>query len=191
MAKVSGPLFSIDARGKLGKALVFIGWKGIKDVRQWLTPANPKSAAQGNIRCILGGLGRGAGNVDADSAYHTQMKNLEVIPDRQSKQSYLVQYMKDNYIAGGGATMTGNYASIIAEFTGHTAYTTFNSKAEAAGFIDFSVEYDSVDVFEAGLGLYLLAKAAIALEFTGSPYTATLSTWTAAQIDKLVGHLSA
>ena len=50
MAKLTGPLFSLDARGKLGSALVFIGWKGIKTVRQWLKPAKPQSAGQGDVR---------------------------------------------------------------------------------------------------------------------------------------------
>jgi len=74
MAKVDGPLFSLNARGKLGKSLVYIGWKGIKTVRQWLKPANPQSANQGDIRLALGGLGRSAGKVGVDSGYHTHLK---------------------------------------------------------------------------------------------------------------------
>lgn len=46
MAKVVGPLMSMDARGKLANALVFIGWRGIKDVRTWKKPANPRTEAQ-------------------------------------------------------------------------------------------------------------------------------------------------
>jgi hypothetical protein len=46
MAIVRGPLMSFDARGALGKTLVFLGWKGIKDVRQYVIPANPKSEGQ-------------------------------------------------------------------------------------------------------------------------------------------------
>ena len=46
MAKVKAPLLSLDARGQLGKAMVFIGWKGLKTVRQHVVPANPQSAAQ-------------------------------------------------------------------------------------------------------------------------------------------------
>jgi hypothetical protein len=37
---------SMDARGQLNKTLVFMGWKGIKDVRQYVIPANPRSAGQ-------------------------------------------------------------------------------------------------------------------------------------------------
>lgn len=46
MAKVKGPLFSIDASGKIADTLVFMKWKGIKDVRQWLKPANPRTEKQ-------------------------------------------------------------------------------------------------------------------------------------------------
>jgi len=189
MAKVYGPLHSDDARGKIAQAMVFMGWKGIRDVRTWLKPTNPKSADQGNIRTILGGIGRAAGKVEVEKDYDKKLKALDVIPAQQSKQSYLVQYIKNNYIAGKGATMTGNYASILAEFTGHAAYTTFNAKAEAIGISDFKVDYATVNTFERGLGLYLLAKAAIDLGFTGSPYTKTLASWTATQIGKLVSDM--
>lgn len=46
MAKVTGPLLSMDARGKIGNTLVFMGWKGIKTVRQFVVPANPNTASQ-------------------------------------------------------------------------------------------------------------------------------------------------
>ncbi len=46
MAKLNAPLMSFDARGKLAGSLVFMGWKGLKTVRQFVVPANPKSADQ-------------------------------------------------------------------------------------------------------------------------------------------------
>ena len=54
MAKVKGPLLSMDARGQLGKSLVFLGWKGIKTVRSHVTPANPRSAGQITQRGRMG-----------------------------------------------------------------------------------------------------------------------------------------
>lgn len=53
MAKVKGPLFSMDARGQIGKALVYAGWKGIAYVREWFIPQNPKSTLQVKIREIF------------------------------------------------------------------------------------------------------------------------------------------
>ena len=53
MAKVTGPLMSMDARGQLGKTLVFLGWKGLKTVRSYVIPANPKTAGQTAQRSLL------------------------------------------------------------------------------------------------------------------------------------------
>jgi hypothetical protein len=50
MAKVTGPLFSMDARNKFGNALVFSGWKGRSVVRRLVTPSNPHSANQESAR---------------------------------------------------------------------------------------------------------------------------------------------
>jgi len=46
MAKLIMPLLSIGASGKIGDALVFFPWKGIKCVRKYVIPANPKTAGQ-------------------------------------------------------------------------------------------------------------------------------------------------
>jgi len=191
MAKLIGPLFSLDARGKLGSALVFIGWKGLKTVRQWLKPANPQSADQGDVRLVLGGLGRGVGKVGIDSGIHTQLKTLELIPDQQSKQSYLVQYIRDNYLAGTGATFTAAYNAMLAELTGHTAYTVWGTTADNLAITAFDLTYASVAEFNKALGIYLLAKATIALGFTGSPYSIALASWTTANIGEFEADFAA
>ena len=46
MAKLTAPLFSLKASGQLAKTLVYMNWKGIDDVRQYVVPANPKTAGQ-------------------------------------------------------------------------------------------------------------------------------------------------
>lgn len=50
MAKLHGPLFSLDARGQLGKALVYSIWKGLNYARKYVIPGNPNTAAQATIR---------------------------------------------------------------------------------------------------------------------------------------------
>lgn len=50
MAKVTGPLMSMDASGKFGSTLVFGKWKGRAVVRQLVTPANPHTAGQETAR---------------------------------------------------------------------------------------------------------------------------------------------
>lgn len=46
MAKVDGPLLSLDASGTIAGALTFSKWKGINYVRQHTTPTNPQTTAQ-------------------------------------------------------------------------------------------------------------------------------------------------
>jgi hypothetical protein len=53
MAKLKGPLMSMDARGQLGKSLVFLGWKGLKTVRSHVIPANPNTDAQKAQRSLM------------------------------------------------------------------------------------------------------------------------------------------
>jgi len=189
MAKITGPLHSDTATGKFAKSMVFFAWKGINVCRQLVIPKNPQSAGQGDIRLLLGGLGRSVGKIVLDAAFDVKLKAKGVIPDQQSKQSYMVQYIKDSFLAGGGATLTGNYVAQQAIFTGATMYTAFNAAADTVGLAAFDVTYASVAEFEKGLGLYLIAKAAIALNFTGAPYSIALTSWTGAQVDQLVAHL--
>lgn len=46
MAKVKAPLFGLGASGKIGGALVYFPWKGLDVVREYVVPANPRSAQQ-------------------------------------------------------------------------------------------------------------------------------------------------
>ncbi len=53
MATVKGPLFSIDASGTVGGAIVYSSWKGRSYVRQHAVPANPKSVGQLSVRAMM------------------------------------------------------------------------------------------------------------------------------------------
>lgn len=53
MAKVRGPLYSIDARGAVASSMVYGGWKGIKWCRGWVLPQNPKTVLQVKVREIM------------------------------------------------------------------------------------------------------------------------------------------
>lgn len=50
MAKVTGPLMSLDASGGFGSTLVFGKWKGRNTVRQLVTPSNPQTQIQQDAR---------------------------------------------------------------------------------------------------------------------------------------------
>lgn len=53
MAKVTGPLLSMGASGKLADTLVFGKWKGVDVARQYVVPANPNTAAQSTQRGFM------------------------------------------------------------------------------------------------------------------------------------------
>jgi hypothetical protein len=69
-AIVNGPLFSLDASGKIGNALVYTKWKGRSVVREYVIPANPNSFAQRAQRVLvaaLNALWKAATPTDKDS----------------------------------------------------------------------------------------------------------------------------
>lgn len=53
MATTKGPLFSLDASGTVGGAIVFSHWKGRNVVRRHAVPANPKSGGQVGVRSMM------------------------------------------------------------------------------------------------------------------------------------------
>lgn len=56
MAKLTGPLLSIGARGQIGKTMVTSSWKGINYARQYTIPANPRTSAQTATRSVFAWL---------------------------------------------------------------------------------------------------------------------------------------
>lgn len=53
MAKVVAPLFGFSASGAIAKTIIYMSWKGINDVRQYVIPANPQSTDQTAQRAKL------------------------------------------------------------------------------------------------------------------------------------------
>lgn len=60
MAKVTGPLMSLDASGSVAETITFSKWKGRNYVRQRIVPANPQTSDQLAGRSILGTLAKAA-----------------------------------------------------------------------------------------------------------------------------------
>jgi hypothetical protein len=77
MARVSGPLLSLDASGKIGGTMVASKWKGRNYMRQLVIPKNPKSAGQLGVRAMMKFLSQawaaiGAGTKDDYDELATQ-----------------------------------------------------------------------------------------------------------------------
>ena len=59
MARVTGPLMSMEASGTIGKTLTFANWVGRQYVRRWTRPANPQTADQMDQRNAFSIIGVG------------------------------------------------------------------------------------------------------------------------------------
>jgi len=187
MAKVTGPLYSMSARGKIADAMVFFPWKGVNAVREWLIPVNKMSADQGNQRTMLAGVGRAVGKIYPNPGHTTvgafaqQLIDLGLITGNQTKQSYLVKYILDHYL-----DTTANYSTYLTAWFQHTNKGAFSDCATALGISDFSLAYDSIATFDKAFGLYLIAKFATTIPLTGTPYSLALASWTTASVSSMI-----
>ncbi|MBA7591574.1 hypothetical protein ES708_33733 [subsurface metagenome] len=69
MAKLKAPLLSLGASGAIGKALVFFGWKGLNVAREYVIPANPRTAPQTTQRGYLTDMVAKVHAVQADGTH--------------------------------------------------------------------------------------------------------------------------
>lgn len=69
MAKLKAPLLSLGAAGAIGKSLVFFGWKGLNVVREYVIPANPRTAPQTTQRGYLTDMVAKVHAVQADGTH--------------------------------------------------------------------------------------------------------------------------
>lgn len=53
MAKVTGPLLSLDASGSVASTITFSRWKGVNYVRQRVIPTYSNTAKQADIRELI------------------------------------------------------------------------------------------------------------------------------------------
>lgn len=190
MAKVTGPLMSVDARGKIANALVFMGWKGLNTVRQWVVPANPRTGLQGDMRLIFGGLGRATRVIVGTSAYAIDAR--AVAGPQQTFVSEFVKFLTANVVPTATAFMNERAA-----YTVHAHKAAFDSAATTLGLATFDVPYKSLPgVFEGGLQVYLLARYGILRvndvpgSFNRAPFVKAIEAWVAADVEALVADLT-
>ena len=83
-------------------------------------------------------------------------------------------------------TNATTFAAQLALCTGHTAYTSFGASATTLTITEFDLAYAAIAPYDKALGLYLIAKASIALGFVGAPYSDALSDWTTTDVLAMV-----
>jgi hypothetical protein len=115
MAKVNAPLFSFNAAGKLANSLVYFGWKGLDVVRSYVTPSNPKTAAQTTQRgyftaavdAIHAALALAANPLDAaDKAAYALLASTRANPRTWFNE--IVKIWADAKVAGDAGCIYSN-----------------------------------------------------------------------------------
>jgi len=153
MAKVTGPLMSLDASGSVGKTITFSKWKGRNYVRQLTIPANPRTAGQLVTRIILGGIAKAAAAVLTSTKDNENTGSLffitarDTAPSGQSWISYL-QTVAFNTSAAR-AVAWGEETNTVKGY--------FETAAKAIGLVDYVPSYTDDLGESAGQQLYTLA----------------------------------
>jgi|OM-RGC.v1.019198871 hypothetical protein len=157
MAKVKGPLFSMEASGAYGDALVFGRRKGANVVRQLVTPANPQTAGQMASRnrvSALGEIQRVINNTALIEDGESTTKKVQLTaaaPAEQTWNSYIVQAC----VGTGGLRWTAAAAAWTALAAGEqTAWET------AAGNFDPAFQ-DVAQLAEGGVATTPLSKGQV------------------------------
>lgn len=189
MAKVTAPLGSFSASGKIGKALVFFSHLGRNVVRGLVTPANPQSETQGDSRLLLGALGRAAKGVAFPSDWLTDAK--QVTPAGQTWVSYMIRNLIQLY--GAGAV---GVAALVAAGEGQAA-TNWDTQAASVGLTDLTIDYaaSTDQTISAGVQLYAIAAHTMLMKganpslFARAPYTTALASWDSADVVSFVADI--
>ena len=193
MAKVDGPLFSLEARGKIGDAIVFFPWKGRHVVRQWLKPTNPKSSLQGYVRASLKAIGKFISGILCVSK-GSALDSLLYADATSSADAG----MNWNAWLGGGfldalqvgnaykTTAFNNYVSEYSTDINATVLAAFAARATALGFEDFAMAYGYTTSIPAGLQLYFGAVACYKKTVSNaSPWNVAPVSWDVADVTTL------
>ncbi|MDD5505096.1 MAG: hypothetical protein PHV77_07380 [Candidatus Omnitrophica bacterium] len=188
MAKVTGPLMSLSASGKVADAVVFFPWKGRHVVRMWLTPTNKKTDLMGYLRAAMRAIGKqtskianivGGGAVDSK----LYLGLAAVTPAGQIWNAQNAKGLMDLF-ASGGAFQTASMLAAISEYSTHSHKTALDTQATALGLEDYAFSYGYTTSIPAGCVLYFGLKSAYALGASwGTDYTLDPSTAAASAID--------
>ncbi len=107
MAKVTGPLFSVEASGAYAGVIVFAKWKGRQYVRQLVIPANPQSAGQETARNAMRVAGQAQKFVNANAQVHPELTLADELEIRAITPSGFAWngFLVDNLIGSGAVNI--------------------------------------------------------------------------------------
>ena len=164
MAKVTGPLMSLDASGTVAKTATFSKWKGRNYVRQRVVPMNPQAAGQVTTRGNLGVLAKAASavlTVAKDVALLGSLFFQNAVSKAPSGQSWISWFQGIQH------------ALVVSDNVAYTALSStikgyYDTGATALGLAQYTGKGPSGIVFAKGFQVYELAEFAVnKLAYTG------------------------
>jgi hypothetical protein len=190
MAKVDGPLMSVEARGKIADAIVFFPWKGRHAVRQWLKPTQPQSTLQGYVRAAIYAIGKWVkqiGSVSQDDAANSKVYSLHTVavPAGMNWNAFAAEGFL-NRLQSAGTFITASFTALVAAYSSlaTAVLTAFKTNATALGMADFAFSYGYTTNLEAGCQLYFGALACYYNSIQASaPYNTIPDSWAASDVN--------
>jgi hypothetical protein len=187
MAKVTGPLLSMRARGQIGSSQVYAQWRGVPYARQYAIPSNPKTAAQSLTRDVFRWLQdvfrnapallqtpwieSSAGKPYTDRNRHTQV-NLTLLRNEVVATNYLGSPGVRGGPAAADITFTPAAGQVTVDFTAGSLPTGWVVlQAVAAAFLQGDPHDPFVAPIEADADL--VAPYSIVLTLAAGTYVVT------------------
>lgn len=161
MAKVTGPLMSLDASGTVGKTATFSKWKGQNYVRLRVTPKNPKSDDMAEARTKLGVLGKMLSYVLYPTSFNTFTFSpfyTAAVANAPAGQSW-ISYAMRTILGTGNSTFDSNHTAYAALMS--TPKSVYATAAALLGLSSFEMPYGSYGAITAAEQLYHLAFFAV------------------------------
>ena len=186
MAKTTGGLLSLTAKGSVGNTLTFKSWKGIQVCTIKSTPSNPKTLIQMQNRAYFSAGGKISKKADLTGDVVTFVKNI--IPAGQSWASYFISEMM------GAQNVNIIAAKTAYDLVGNAAIKAiFDDAAAQAGIEAVDLDGTSNTQLSAGLLLSAAYMASYRLSDPTAPdaYAVATEAHVFAYTDALTGVLPA
>lgn len=197
MAKVDGPLFSLEARGKVADAIVFFPWKGRHIVRQWLKPTNTKSTLQGYVRAALKAIGKWVKKVgnknDGDAQDSKVYQHCTSSAEAGLNWNAWIADGFLDALQSGNTFQTGSLTDLVDVYSSlnTTDLAAWASEATALGMQDFAFAYGYTTNIPAGLQLFFGAHACYSQSIIGTaPYDTDPDSWVVADITNFADEMT-
>ena len=181
MARVTGPLMSMEASGTIGKTLTFANWVGRQYVRRWTRPSNPQTADQMEQRNAFSIIGVGVSwankcpQINSSTTKTDEVAFREKTPSGMRWNGYIQKVLTGSGAAGYKAAKLAwdallNKAGWEAAANGLTPPVPSAPQYLEGGATDTAATPGEV-LFIMNYGLYLIGASSAAP--TGTPPTYT------------------